>query len=42
MAPPKIDFEKHKDLLFSLYINNDWMLEEVMQYIKAIYNFEAR
>ena len=42
MAPSKIDFEKHKDLLFSLYIDEGRMLGDVKQYMKTIYGFEAR
>jgi Clr5 domain len=42
MAPPKIDFEKHKDLLFGLYIDKGRILGDVKQYMKTIHSFEAR
>ena len=42
MAPPKIDFEIHKDRLYNLYIVERCLMDDVRQYMKTIYNFDAR
>jgi Clr5 domain len=42
MAPPKIDFEIHKDLLHNLYVVERRLMADVRQYMKTIHNFNAR
>jgi Clr5 domain len=42
MAPPKINFEVHKDLLYNLYVVERRGMVDVRQYIKTIHNFDAR
>jgi hypothetical protein len=42
MAPPKIDFEIHKDCLYNLYVVERRVMDDVRQYMKTIYNFNAR
>jgi Clr5 domain len=42
MAPPKIDFEIHKDRLYNLYVVERRLMDDVRQYMKTIYNFDAR
>jgi hypothetical protein len=42
MAPLKINFEIHKDLLYNLYVAERCLIVDVKQYIKTIYDFNTR
>ena len=38
---PRLNFEEHKDILYRLYITKRQLLEEIRQYMKDYYNFQA-
>ena len=39
---PKLDFEKHKDVIHNLYLVEHQPIKDVIQYMKTVYNFDAR
>ena len=38
---PKIDFEKYKDTLSNLYLTERQSMDDLRQYMKTIYGFDA-